>query len=243
MINLIKIQLFKLRKSKVFYGCLVLNILIVATMIMVRVQIGNIDSAKAYLDIMYKNYVFLLPLLCVTVSFASQGFSQKVIYPVIARGVSIKKLFIAQEIALCIVASLYCIAGTVTGILFCNFYFHNDFNIQLYLIVIKICAIEIIVHCAYVIFVFSLTYIIRNGKISVFINFTLLIFLPALLHGLMKVINTHINLRNLWIGNVVNIIEPGLEKAWYGYAILISLIYIILSSIISLLINTKRDFS
>jgi len=78
---------------------------------------------------------------------------------------------------------------------------------------------------------------------SILTNFTIMIFLPALLHGIMKTFNPIINLRSLWIVNVVNLLEIGRNIEWFYYAFIISIFYIVVCTLISVLVGNKRDIS
>lgn len=241
MISLIQAQMYKLKKFKMFYLCLIMNVIIVAAIILVRVKIGNITSAKNYLELMYRNYSFTLPLLCFTVSFASREFSQKAICTVVGRGISVSEFYVSQAIVSCIVVVIYCTVGAGIGVFICHSFYPTEFNALIYIQIVKMFLVEVIIHCAYVIFVLSLSYIIRNGKVSMFTNFALLIFLPVILNGIVQAMQLQINLRNIWISNVVNIIGIGISDVWYAFAVLISIFYIVVGGIISILISNVRE--
>lgn len=243
MKSLINADLYRLIKFKMFYVGMFLNIFIVTGMEVVRYNIGSITNAKDYIDSLYKIFAFTLPILCFAGTFASQEFSQKIIRPIAARGVSVSKIFICQVVAGSIGSILYCVIGTGIGLALCYHYFPGDFDSYFLSKIFIVFLVELIIHIAYTVFVMMLTYLIRNGRVSMFINFALLIFFPVLLHGIMQSFNFVINLRNLWIGNIVNIIAIDISVVWLGYAIIVSIFYISICIIVSSIVGNKRDIA
>nr|WP_297932756.1 hypothetical protein [uncultured Blautia sp.] len=241
MIGLIKADFYRLRKMKMFYLGMILNIFYVAGMFFLRHAMGNIVSANDYIDIMYRNYTFMLPILCFTTTFATQEFSQKIIYPIVSKGITVGKIYICQAIVSSLGTTIYCILGTITGVSLFLYFEQMDIGKELIWRIVVLFLVETLIHVAYTFFVLMIIYLVRSGKVSVWINFTIMIFFPVLLHGIVKSLNTTINLRNLWIGNVINILEIGRELQWYYYAVCISFIYIFICTIVSVVYGNKRD--
>lgn len=243
MLSLIKAELYKLKHLKIFYLGIVLNLFIVISMLLGRKTLGSINNVSYFVNIMYRNYSFALPILCFSTTFASQEFSQKTIYPVIAKGVSFSKVFISKAIVSCMGTMLYFIIGSAVGIGLSFYVFPDNYAPDLLSSIVKIFLLETLIHIAYTVFVLAITYVIRSSKMSILTNFTIMIFLPALLHGIMKTFNPIINLRSLWIVNVVNLLEIGRNIEWFYYAFIISIFYIVVCTLISVLVGNKRDIS
>ena len=247
-----KTELYKLKKSKPFYICLVICIAFAALIPIVMklgISRGDEDFAAMSLSgvemIGYSLGMNIFPIvLAVFVSiFVSVEFQSGTIKNYISKGVNRVRMYLSK-LAVCGIATLamfvaYILSACITGTILWGFDLHNIAAISN---VLPLILGEGLLMLAFSSVFVAFSMFFRGNGTSIAINISILIFMPYLLAILNFLSGEGITLSNYWINDNVGAIAtltPASGVVLQG--VIVALCYLVGGTIVGSVLFKKKD--
>lgn len=222
--NILKSEFYKLKKSKPFWICLVITVILAAVIPFAFQQavvsrgseVQNISLSAV--DILC--YSFGLPILSLiagifTSIFVSSEFHHGTMKNYISKGYNREKIFLSKFLICAFAVTIFIIVyipiALISGTIFLGFYPHNVFNISTFL---SMLAVSWILIMAYVAVFVAIGMSLRSNGASIATNMFLVSEVPMLISALDFAFNSFgIKISKFWIDSNLSAVATMTPKA------------------------------
>lgn len=254
MLNMIKFELRKLLKSKSFYICLTINILITFfsmffsyMLYVVSQDLGGIDQWSLF-DLGYNNSTILMLLGIFISIFICEDDSLGTIKNIYSKGYSRDVVYFSKYIVSLIAFFVYFIIFTLCNFIF-SYFFKSYTSVLTNKMILVFITKTIIILAFFTLYIFNASVIKKNGwSISLNILGSNIVYLALqIIDVILSKYKIKIDISSYWLDGLFSQLNysysviPNANNDIVNKALIMSTIYIIIFISLGYLLNRKRN--